>query len=171
MKDKLSQITTRIDDIEEKLHNKNFQFPADMVTGALFLLLSLIILILIPQQIKISEKDVVDGRAFPTLLAYVMIAGSSLLLVKEIYKIITKQEIQRKAINLLVEVKAVIIIAILVLTYLLAKWTDLFVVGAVFCSLAFLLFFRCKKKSYYAITLAFTITIWVIFRFVLGVDF
>ena len=50
-----------------------------------------------------------------------------------------------KTLNLLVETKALVIVLILVVTYLLAEVTDLFVVGAVFCALAFLVFFRCKK--------------------------
>ena len=49
--------------------------------------------------------------------------------------------------------------------------TDLFVVGAVFCALAFLLFFRCKKPLYYAITVSMAVLIWVVFHFVLNVSF
>ena len=63
------------------------------------------------------------------------------------------------------------IVFILVITYLLAKVTDLFVVGAVFCALAFLLFFRCKKPLYYAITVSMAVLIWVVFHFVLNVSF
>ena len=39
------------------------------------------------------------------------------------------------------------------------------------CAVAFLMFFRCKKKSYYAITVTAAVLIWVVFRFVLNVDF
>ena len=60
---------------------------------------------------------------------------------------------------------------ILFVTYLLAKTTGLFVLGAVFCALAFLIYFRCKRKSYYAITLAAAVMIWAVFRFGLGVLF
>ena len=44
-------------------------------------------------------------------------------------------------------------------------------VGSVFCAVAFLLFFRCKKPLYYAITLSMAVGIWVVFRFVLNVNF
>ena len=67
--------------------------------------------------------------------------------------------------------KALVIALILVVTYLLAEITDLFVVGAVFCALAFLLFFRCKKPLYYAITVSMAVLIWVVFHFVLNVSF
>ena len=58
-----------------------------------------------------------------------------------------------KVINIQVEAKALAILGILLGTYFLSKWTGLFVVGAVFCCLGFLLYFRCRKKSYYVITL------------------
>ena len=73
--------------------------------------------------------------------------------------------------NLLVEVKALVIMGILIVTYLLAKVTDLFVIGGLFCAVSFLVFFRCKKKSYYAITVSAAVLIWVVFRFVLSVNF
>ena len=44
-------------------------------------------------------------------------------------------------------------------------------VGAVFCALAFLLFFRCKKPLYYAITVSMAVLIWGVFHFVLNVSF
>ena len=50
-----------------------------------------------------------------------------------------------KTLNLLVETKALVIVLILVVTYLLAEVTDLFVVGAVFCALAFLVFFPLQE--------------------------
>jgi len=67
--------------------------------------------------------------------------------------------------------KALAILGILLGTYFLSKWTGLFVVGAVFCCLGFLLYFRCRKKSYYVIALVIAVAIWAAFRFALGVDF
>ncbi len=171
MKNMIDRLDARLDSWGEKLSQKNIRYPADLVTGILFLILSLVILLIMPQQVAISEKDVVNGREFPTLLMYVMMAASAVLILKETYKLITKKPIQMKTMNLLVEVKAVIIMLILLFTYLIAKFTDLFVLGAVFCCLAFLVYFRCKKKSYYAITVTAAVAIWAAFRFVLGVRF
>ncbi len=171
MKNMIDRLDARLDSWGEKLSQKNIRYPADLVTGILFLILSLVILLIMPQQVAISEKDVVNGREFPTLLMYVMMAASAVLILKETYKLITKKPIQMKTMNLLVEVKAVIIMLILLFTYLIAKYTDLFVLGAVFCCLAFLVYFRCKKKSYYAITVTAAVAIWAAFRFVLGVRF
>ena len=118
-----------------------------------------------------SDKDVVNGRAFPTLLMVVMMICCGMLIVKELYKLFTKQPLNWKVINLQTELKALAILTILVITYLLCRFTDLFVVGAVFCCLGFLVYFRCKKPSYYVITITLAVVIWACFRFVLNVEF
>ena len=122
-------------------------------------------------QVQISENDVVNGRAFPTMLIWLMLAMSALLVGREAYNMVMHRPAKTKTLNLLVEVKALVIVLILVVTYLLAEVTDLFVVGAVFCAVAFLLFFRCKKPLYYAITVSMAVLIWVVFHFVLNVSF
>ena len=93
------------------------------------------------------------------------------LIGKELVKLARKQPITWKTVNLLVEVKALVILGILLGTYFLSKYTGMFVIGAVFCALGFLVFFRCKKWSYYAITLGLAVGIWCAFRFGLGVSF
>lgn len=138
MKEKIQRMEEKLDVWGEKLEKKVIRYPSDLVTGIVFLVLAIVILLIMPQQVQISEKDVVNGRAFPTLL---------------------------------MEVKALLIMAILIVTYLLANWTGLFVIGGVFCCLAFLVYFRCKKPSYYIITLTLAVAIWAAFRFVLGVGF
>ncbi len=171
MKQSLDQFHARMDAWGEKLREKEFRIPVDLTVGVVFLIFALVIMWIMPQQVVVSEKDVVNGRAFPTLLMTVMIIACAALILKEIYKIATKKPLTWKVINLQVEMKALAIMAILVVAYLLCRVTDLFVVGAVFCALGFLFYFRCKKPSYYAITVALAVGIWAAFRFVLGVDF
>ncbi len=171
MKNMIARMDTRLDSWGEKLSKKNLRYPADLVTGILFLVFSVVILLIMPKQVAVSDKDVVDGRAFPTLLMYVMMACSAVLILKDVYKLAAKKPLEMKTLNMLVEVKAVLIMLILLGTYFIAKWTELFVVGAIFCCLAFLIFFRCKKASYYLITVALAVGIWAAFHFVLGVDF
>ncbi len=153
------------------LQEKEIRIPVDLTVGILFFLFALVILFVMPQQVTISEKDVVNGRAFPTLLMVVMMICCAMLVGKELYKIVTKQPLNWKVINLQTEIKALVILAILVVTYLLCRVTDLFVVGAIFCCLGFLVYFRCKKPSYYVITVTMAVVIWAAFRFVLNVDF
>ena len=167
----VEQFNGRMDSWGWKLHEKEIRIPIDLVTGVVFFLLGLGVLLVMPDQVAISEKDVVNGRAFPTLLMVVMILCCAMLVGKELYKLATKQPLNWKVINVQVEIKALVILAILVGTWLLSRLTGLFVVGAVFCCLGFLLYFRCRKKSYYVITLVLAVAIWAAFRFALGVDF
>lgn len=167
----VEQFNGRMDAWGRKLHEKEIRIPIDLVTGILFFLLGLGVLLVMPDQVAISEKDVVNGRAFPTMLTVVLLLCCAMLIGKELYKLATKQPLNWKVINIQVEIKALIILGILVVTYLLSKLTELFVVGAIFCCLGFLLYFRCRKKSYYVITLVIAVAIWAAFRFALGVDF
>jgi hypothetical protein len=167
----VNEFHVRMDRWGERLSKKELRIPVDLTVGVLFFLFALAILYVLPQQVAISEKDTVNGRAFPTLLMVVMMICCAMLVGKEIYKLITKQPLNWKVINLQTELKALVILAILVVTYLLCRFTDLFVVGAIFCCLGFLVYFRCKKPSYYVITLTFAVAIWAAFRFVLNVDF
>lgn len=171
MKNWINRFHARLDAWGEKLREKEIRIPVDLTVGILFFLFALGIMFVMPQQVIISEKDVVNGRAFPSLLMIVMMICCGMLIVKELYKLFTKQPLNWKVINLQTELKALAILAILVITYLLCRYTNLFVVGAIFCSLGFLVYFRCKKPSYYVITLTLAVVIWACFRFVLGVEF
>lgn len=171
MKDWINAFHARMDRWGEHLHEKELRIPVDLTVGILFFLFALVILFVMPQQVAISEKDAVNGRAFPTLLMVVMMICCAMLVGKELYKIATKRPLTWKVINLQTEIKALVILAILVVTYLLSRFTDLFVVGAIFCCLGFLAYFRCKKPSYYVITITIAVAIWAAFRFVLKVDF
>ena len=164
MKDKMDKLGAR-------LREKEIRIPVDLTAGIVFFLVAGVILLLMPSQVAVSERDVVNGRAFPTMLMALMMICCALLVGKELYKIAKKKPLEYKTVNLLVEVKALIILAILVISYLLARWTDLFVVGAVFCALAFLLYFRCTKPLYYVITVGLAVGIWAVFRFLLHVRF
>lgn len=167
----INQFHDRIDAWGEKLREKEIRIPINLVAGIVFLVFAITIIAIMPQQVAVSDRDVVNGRAFPSLLMYVMMLCSGMLVVKDLYKIVKKQPLEWKVINLQTEVKALVIFGILLVTFLLSKFTGMFIIGALFCSLAFLLYFRCSKKSYYVITLVLTVVIWAAFKFVLNVDF
>ena len=124
----VNEFHARMDRWGERLGKKELRIPVDLTVGVLFFLFALAILYVLPQQVAISEKDTVNGRAFPTLLMVVMMICCAMLVAKEIYKLITKQPLNWKVINLQTELKALVILAILVVTYLLCRYTDLFVV-------------------------------------------
>ena len=152
MKDRVSQFWTRMDRWGERLSQKELRIPVDLTVGVVFFLFALAILLVMPQQVAISEKDTVDGRAFPTLLMVVMMLCCAALVVKELYKLATKQPMSWKVINLNTELKALVVLAILVVSYLLSRATDLFVVGAIFCCLGFLVYFRLFLPVTYTMT-------------------
>lgn len=151
--------------------DKNITLPTDLIGAVVFLALAVFVLLIMPQQVAISEKDVVNGRAFPTLLMVLMIVCSVILLLQGIIKWRKGEAQHTVTINLLTELRAVLILLILFATWFICRVTDLFLAGAVFCAVAFLLFFRCRKVSYYIITVAAAVLIWVAFRYGLHVKF
>ena len=171
MKDWINSIEEKLDSTGAKLAKKEITIPTDLAAAVVFFIVGIVLLILVPSQVTVGKDEVVSGAAFPTYLCYLMIGGSVLVALQNIIKIVRKEPIDTKTINALVEVKALIIFGILVMFWLICNLTELFVLGALFCAIAFLLFFRCKKKSYYIITVAFAVGIWAAFRFILNVNF
>jgi len=171
MKDWINRMDEKLDSIGAKLAKKEITIPTDLVAAVVFLVLGIVLLLLVPNQVTVGKDEVVSGAAFPTYLCYIMIGGSILVGAQNIIKMIRKEPVETKTISALVEVKALIIFGILVGFWLICSLTDLFVLGALFCAVAFLLFFRCKKKSYYIITLIFAVGIWAAFKFILNVNF
>ena len=68
MKNLIERIEARLDDWGAKLEKKNIEYPVDLICGILFLVIGIVLLLIMPRQVQISEKDVVNGRAFPTML-------------------------------------------------------------------------------------------------------
>lgn len=167
----LNRLDQKLDAAGEKLKGKEVTLPTDMIGAGLFMVLAIVLLAIMPGQVPVSEADVVNGRVFPTMLMVLMIICCGILLIQNIIKMVKKEPLHTCTLNLLIEVKALIILAILLATYFICRITDLFVVGAVFCCLGFMAYFRCRKKLYYAITVGLAVLIWVAFRFGLGVRF
>lgn len=171
MKQTLLCIYKKFDNYSKELSKKEIRINVDLMIGIVFLIFALFTMFIIPTQISISEKDLINGRVFPTLLSFIMLFCSIIIISKELYKKLRKKEINYKFINLWVEIKALTIFLILIVFYLLCRFTNSFVIGAIFCSLAFLVYFRCTKISYYITTLSISVFIWLLFKFVLGVNF
>ncbi len=94
MKEKQSwmdRLDEKRDAIGRKLSEKEIKLPVDLVTGVFFLLLGAVILAVMPSQVPVSDTDVVNGRAFQTLLMVVMMICSGMVLAKELYQIFVKK--------------------------------------------------------------------------------
>ena len=166
----VASVDAKLDAIGDKLKKREWKVPTDLLGGVLFLIFGLVMLWLIPQQIEIKKKELVNGRAFPNLLMYVMIACSIILIVQQVIKLARRQEVKLTTVNLLVEVKALLIFLAMIVFYFVAKTSGNFAVGAVF-GVLMLFIFRCKKPLYYAVVIAAAVAIWAVFRFGLGVLF
>ena len=108
MKNLIERIEARLDDWGAKLEKKNIEYPVDLICGILFLVIGIVLLLIMPQQVQISEKDVVNGRAFPTMLIWLMLAMSALLVGREAYNMVMHRPTKTKTLNLLVETKALV---------------------------------------------------------------
>lgn len=167
----ICRLDKKLDRIAAGLQAREIKLPADLVGACLFFVIAVILFSIMPKQVMVSETDVVNGRVFPTMLMILIMFCSGILILQNIYKILKKEPMNTCTLNLLTEVKALIILAILFVTYILCRWTNLFAVGTVFCALGFLVYFRCRKKAYYGITVSLAVLIWAAFRFGLGVRF
>ena len=85
MKNLIERAEAKLDEWGAKLEQKNIEYPVDLICGILFLVIGIVLLLIMPQQVQISEKDVVNGRAFPTMLIWLMLAMSALLVGREAY--------------------------------------------------------------------------------------
>ena len=167
----MAALDAKLDAIGDKLKKKEWKVPTDLLGGVIFLLFGLAMLYIIPLQIEVKKKELVNGQAFPKLLMYIMIACSIILIVNQVLKMLRKEPVKTTTINLLVEVKAVLIFLSMIVFWLVAEKTGNFAVGSAVFGVLMLFFFRCKKPLYYAIVLVAAVAIWAAFRFGLGVLF
>ena len=167
----MAALDAKLDAIGDKLKKIEWKVPTDLLGGVIFLLFGLAMLYIIPLQIEVKKKELVNGQAFPKLLMYIMIACSIILIVNQVLKMLRKEPVKTTTINLLVEVKAVLIFLSMIVFWLVAEKTGNFAIGSAVFGVLMLFFFRCKKPLYYAIVLAAAVAIWAAFRFGLGVLF
>ena len=82
MKQLIDRVDARLDAWGEALKGREFRFPSDLTAGVVFALVGLAMLLAMPSQVTATGGDVVDGRAFPTLLMVVMLACCAALIGK-----------------------------------------------------------------------------------------
>ena len=167
----IAGIDAKLDAIGEKLKKKEWKVPTDLLGGVIFLIFGLVMLYIIPLQVEVKKRELVNGKAFPNLLMYVMIACSIILIANQVMKLMRKEPVKTTTINLLVEVKAILIFLFMIVFWPVAEKTGNFAIGSAVFGLLMLFFFRCKKPLYYAIVLVAAVAIWAAFRFGLGVLF
>lgn len=164
----LQRIDSWLDATGEKLEKKKVRLYVDIITPIIFIIFAVAVLLAMPKQIALLSSGSINERSFPTLLMFLIIICGVVLLIKEIYNIISKKKANIVETTVLVEVKALIILGILVLYWLLMGLVG-FIVSSILLGLAMLMFFRVKKPSYYIIVSVVAVLIGVFFRYVLNV--
>ena len=121
-----------------------------------------------PSQIKVTEKGSINAQTFPKLLLQIMLVCSVVVFLVDIIKIILKKPSPTTTIDLVTEIRALIILAFLILYLLLLR-----PLGFIFSSIVFALlmtaYFRIRKVSYYLIGVCAALLIGVLFQYVLHV--
>ncbi|HHT80457.1 MAG TPA: tripartite tricarboxylate transporter TctB family protein [Spirochaetales bacterium] len=164
----LKKLDTKIDRTGERLKDRKVNFYPTVVGPIVFLVFALVAFLIMPSQVKVQQQAATTARTFPILLLQIMIVGSVALLVTEIVKILRKTELEVVQIELLTEIKALIILLMLILYAILMPLIG-FIPSSLLFSVAMLYFFRIKKVSYYLIIIFSALVIGLIFRYLLGV--
>ena len=162
------RIDSWLDATGEKLEKKKIRLYVDIITPIIFITFAVAVLLAMPSQIALLSSSSINERSFPTLLMFLIIICGVVLLGKEIFNIVAKKKVNIVETTALVEVKALIILGILVLYWLLMGLIG-FIISSILLGLAMLMFFRVKKPSYYIIVSVVAVLIGVFFRYVLNV--
>ena len=162
------RIDSWLDATGEKLEKKKIRLYVDIITPIIFIIFAVAVLLAMPSQIALLSSSSINERSFPTLLMFLIIICGVVLLGKEIFNIVAKKNVNIVETTALVEVKALIILGILVLYWLLMGLIG-FIISSILLGLAMLMFFRVKKPSYYIIVSVVAVLIGVFFRYVLNV--
>ena len=162
------RIDSWLDATGEKLEKKKIRLYVDIITPIIFIIFAVVVLLAMPSQIALLSSSSINERSFPTLLMFLIIICGVVLLGKEIFNIVSKKKVNIVETTALVEVKALIILGILVLYWLLMGLIG-FIISSILLGLTMLIFFRVKKVSYYIIVSVVAVLIGVFFRYVLNV--
>ena len=121
-----------------------------------------------PSQIKIQPDRAITARTFPGGLAMIMMGGAILNIGKDILKIIKKERIPMTELDLLTEVRALILLLFFVLYALLMPVAGFMISSAIY-SILMLFYFRVKDVKYYIIVISSAVIISLLFKNVLNV--
>ncbi len=164
----IEKIDNFIDNKAKRLEAHSVQIPINTVGSILFIIVSAILLYLVPSQIKINTTAQITAQTFPVLMLRIMLIFSIILLLKEIVAIIRKTEREYKEINLLVEVKFLILLFLLILFLVMLHYIS-FILSSIIFGILMLFYFRAKKISSYLIIIFAAILIGYLFQNVLHV--
>ena len=151
-----------------KLEGRQIRFYPTLIGPIFFLALGIAGFVIMPSQVRIQENQATTARTFPSLMLGVIVIGSIFLLVQEVIKLLRKQPMQVIQLELLTEIRAIVILGLLILYAVLMPVLGFIVTSTLF-GIGMLLFFRIKKFSYFLIVAIAALTIGLLFQMVLNV--
>ena len=164
----IEQLNGTLDRFSLKWEGRRVRFYPSLVGPVLFLIVGIVGFLLMPTQVKIQEGTATTARTFPSLMLTLILACSVLLILQEVVKIVHKQPIEVVMLDVMTEIRAVIILVLLVLYAVLIPLLG-FIVTSVLFGLGMLGFFRVKKWWYYLIVAFSALMIGLLFQVVLNV--
>ena len=146
-----------------------YKIKVNIVGGAIFIILSLILWFLIPSQIPINTDGIITSRSFPRLIVLMMFFSSLFIFVSDILKLISKRPVNEVEVNLKEEGKAAVVCLLLVLYAFLLNKIGFMIASIVYCYLM-LLFFKCRNWKYYTTVTVICVVVTYIFKNILLVQ-
>lgn len=146
----------------------NLRLNTKITKGIIFLIISIVLYCIVPSQIKLVEGEgAINGRSFPYLLITIMGVSSFLQIIigllskNKQYWIVDATMLRRWKVPMLMLLLVSVYVAII--PYIG------FVIASILAVCGTLAFLRCKKWHYYAISVGFVVTIYLIFTSMLNV--
>lgn len=144
-----------------------YRLKSNLVSGLLFMSVAAVVWFLIPRQIAIPANGTVitDPSFFPKVFTVALfIVGTVIVVVSALFhKEVLIQVDTTKQLHMLIYLGMLIVFGIL-----------MNIVGFLIASIIFgtgsLIFFRCRKKSYYVITALAAIIVFIGFKYLLNID-
>ena len=146
-----------------------YKIKVNIVGGAIFIILSLILWFLIPSQIPINNDGIITSRSFPRLIVLIMFFSSLFIFVSDIIKLVSKRPVNEVEVNLKEEGRAAVVCVLLVAYAFLLNKIGFMIASIVYCY-SMLIFFKCKNWKYYIIVTIICMAVTYIFKNILLVQ-
>lgn len=170
-----SRLSARLDAVEntldrwgEGLEKRRFRLYPGLAASLLFIALSLLILLLMPDQIKIREDQSITARTFPSMMAFIMLGGALLNLAKDGFKLIRRGKLPAIEVCLRTEIKALILLAFLIIYAALMPLIG-FSIASLIYGILMLFYFRIRDWRYYLLITVLAMGIGFLFKNLLHV--
>ena len=146
-----------------------YKIKVNIVGGAIFLILSMILWYLIPSQIPTNGDAVITSRSFPKLIVLLMFFSSLFIFVSDLIKVMRKQPVQEVEVKLAEEGRAVIVCLLLIAYAFLLNIIGFMFASIIYCY-SMLAFFKSKNWKYYLIVTVICVAVTYIFKNILLVQ-